>query len=571
MLVYGDPVRTIDLASWSDRLASPVSGASAIARHAERVARLILTGQALQAVADAQFEAAGERDVETPETQALGDLLLSLACEVGASWRGARVEEARLTPPRLTGRLVAREPEGYAFYALYPELYYDAARRCGPEPQALALGLRSIGTSLAAVVAAGLGGRDLATVRPKGPVFAREIDAPDLARRLAGGPRLVAIVDEGPGLSGSSFKAGADFVRAAGPAHRRLLFPSHRKGPGGEAAPETRNLFKRGPCAFAPFEEGVLASGRLAAWAEDLVGPALGPLEDLSGGLWRARLYAREADWPAVDIMQERRKYLLRTAEGAFLLKFVGIGDGGAHKAAMARDLGQAGLAPEHVGFRHGFSIERWIDDARPLDPRADRPRLLRALGRYIGFRRRFRVEAGSGAHPDLLKRMVARNVGLALGADAGAQAARAMDALTPARVTPIATDNRMHAHEWLARHDGALLKADGVDHHAGHDLIGAQDIAYDVAAASFEFDLSAGELRGLCGAVAQASGAAVETASIAPYRTAWIAFELGRMTLARAGAGAGPEQARLDARVRYLTEAARRMLADPAWPFAGN
>ena len=41
--------------------------------------------------------------------------------------------------------------------------------------------------------------------------------------------------------------------------------------------------------------------------------------------------------------------------------------------------------------------------------------------------------------------------------------------------VRRIETDNRMHAHEWLVRPDGSLLKADAVDHCEAHDLIGAR------------------------------------------------------------------------------------------------
>ena len=71
-------------------------------------------------------------------------------------------------------------PEGYAYYALYPETYVAAAEQFirGRRPgTAVCVGLRSIGTSLSAAVAAGLeaaGWRVLAlTLRPRGHPFQR--------------------------------------------------------------------------------------------------------------------------------------------------------------------------------------------------------------------------------------------------------------------------------------------------------------------------------------------------------------------------------------------------------------
>ena len=57
--------------------------------------------------------------------------------------------------------------------------------------------------------------------------------------------------------------------------------------------------------------------------------------------------------------------------------------------------------------------------------------------------------------------------------------------------VRRVETDNRLHAWEWLHTPDGRLLKTDALDHHAGHDLIGCQDITWDIAGATVELDLS--------------------------------------------------------------------------------
>src|SRR5205085_3724332 len=106
---------------------------------------------------------------------------------------------------------------------------------------------------------------------------------------------------------------------------------------------------------------------RLESWLADLVGPATEPLVDISGGDWRAQRYRSEGHWPAAHLQQERRKFLLRTASGTWLLKFAGVGAEAERKLDRARRLAAAGFCPEVAGYRYGFLVERWIEDATPL------------------------------------------------------------------------------------------------------------------------------------------------------------------------------------------------------------
>src|SRR5689334_11232368 len=87
-------------------------------------------------------------------------------------------------------------PEGFAYYALDPELYRMAARRFVEDvhPQSVAvIGIRSIGATLGAIVEAelrklGLSTR-FATVRPRGHPFQRRVCADyDLAHSWLGWP-----------------------------------------------------------------------------------------------------------------------------------------------------------------------------------------------------------------------------------------------------------------------------------------------------------------------------------------------------------------------------------------------
>src|SRR4051794_26733771 len=86
-----------------------------------------------------------------------------------------------------------------------------------------------------------------------------------------------------------------------------------------------------------------------------------------------------------------------------------------------------------------------------------------------------------------------------------GEEAAREIDRCLPQLdelqgfVRRVETDTLLHPWEWLRTPDGGLLKTDALDHHAGHDLIGCQDIAWDIAGAMVELDLSDSEEDRLC------------------------------------------------------------------------
>ena len=81
-------------------------------------------------------------------------------------------------PVRCPNPLWSKYPEGYAFYSLYPEFYYESAlkfvRDVGPS-HAVCIGIRSIGTSLSSVIVAALESTGCPatsfTVRPRGDYF----------------------------------------------------------------------------------------------------------------------------------------------------------------------------------------------------------------------------------------------------------------------------------------------------------------------------------------------------------------------------------------------------------------
>ena len=120
--------------------------------------------------------------------------------------------------------------------------------------------------------------------------------------------------------------------------------------------------------------------------------------------------------------------------------------------------------------------------------------RVVEQVGRYLGFRaRHFEAGAEQGASLKALAEMARFNTAQTLGEEAACDLDPLLrDAgLLEGAVRRVETDNRLHAWEWLHAPDGRLLKTDALDHHAGHDLIGCQDIAWDIAGATVELDLS--------------------------------------------------------------------------------
>jgi hypothetical protein len=585
MLVYGDVRRQADPDDEVARLLDAVEAARGLgpglARHAALAGALIAAGELVQGVADVAFRETG-RDAHEGATARLTGLLARLAEAVWASWRSgfgvgalpSRDAIARACAELRPDPLEIRLPEGFAFYAVYPEAYAASAAASGLSSRATVIGLRSIGTSLGAMVAAGLGAADLVTVRPTGHPFRRGLRLSESLRHRFGQDGSFAVADEGPGLSGSSFGAVLRELESRGIAADRVaLFPSHAGAPGHEATEETRRLFGQARRHLLTFDDLVLGAERpehrLEAWLAPLVGLLSAPLAEISGGAWRALRFDDRAAWPPANPMQERRKFLARTATGTWLAKFVGLGAEGERKVRRARALHAAGFTPEVAGFVHGFLVERWIEGAVPLARGLIDPlRLAERVGDYLGFRAAaFACEPGRGASLDALWEMARHNAAEALG-DAAAGAIDGWRHALPrlaAQVRPVETDNRLHRWEWLVLPDGTILKTDAVDHHAAHDLVGCQDIAWDLAGAAVELGLDGAAGRRLRAVVARRTGRDPDPDLVAWLEIAYAAFQLGAATMA--GHSADPEErARLAAEAgRYRRRlAARLRVASP-------
>lgn len=575
MLVYGDTKRVEDPREKAARIREGLERLAVlqlrVERHATVADLLVEAGELEQGLLDHQLAMHGE-ERPTPVGEAASRLTRAVAEVLLPSFRTrgrlppgpavrfatAPIEEAleALLAQELPETIAVSVPEGYAFYGVYPETYFCAAEALRDEGDAplRVVGIRSIGTGLAAAVAALAGERaTLASVRPEGHPFQRKVVigqrlGRDLLSGLEAGtgpvkPRF-AVVDEGPGLSGSSFGCVADWLEDRGVTTEAIsFFPSHGGGLGPYASERHRRRWEKARRPVAEFETvftGPEARWPLALWAEDLTGPAEGPPEDLSAGRWRAKHFPDRMQWPPADVQGERRKYLVTAGERHWLLKFAGLGRYGREKLELAKELAGAGLIPPVSGLRHGFLVGAWLDNARPLPlaPEVDRLALLNAVARYLAFRaERFPAPAENrGASPVKLYEMAAFNIQRALGPGWNDEVRLWWERLSQiaSLERPVLSDNRMHAWEWLVTPGGRILKTDALDHHRGNDLVGPQDIAWDLAGAAAELELDQGELSLLSDAVARRSRTVrPEPVQLGFYTVAYLAFQTGRHTLA--------------------------------------
>lgn len=544
MIVYRDPWRTVETAR---ELAALRRAAAA----ADAAGVLVRLGELEQAAVDALHP---REDGWTAVDEAFRRAARRVAAAFLAAERGVpspaplRAALAALDAHagRLPPRLVVRPPEGYAHYALDPRGYVRAAERyraavgAARAARAVVIGVRSIGTSLSAVVAAVVGAGRTATVRPRGETGARRVAADAaLSRRLvdwlrAGGDAL--IVDEGPGATGETFAAVAAWLRELGVEDRRIvLFPSRDWGM--PLAPPERAAWFGAARKFAP----PIGDDRPTHVAARL---GLAAPRSLCGGRWRD-VVPGAARLPACT-GHERAKHLAAARDGsAALLRFAGLGRWGAEAADRARRLAAADAGPEVLGFHDGFLALRWAEGA-PVTRDAGRdPAFRAALTRYLAVRAKAFVTGREVDAAPILE-MLRTNAAEALGpATPGlGPALRRLERL-PAREAVVA-DARVHAWEWV-RTAAGFAKVDAVDHGDGLRLPGPTDRAWDLAGAVVEFDLdepAAAELVRRCAGTAPAEAAAL-AAAVAAYRPAYAALQLGAAMLAMHEAEDAEDRAR--------------------------
>ena len=446
----------------------------------------------------------------------------------------------------LSGRVWVKASKGFASDALFPERYREAASRWAAEHanstkrDVLVVGIRSIGTTLSAVVAATLRGRGFRarrmTVRPKGHPFDRYVRLSKV--RPAD---WALIVDEGPGPSGSSVLAVADALASAGMGGIHL-FPGHDLGPGAMASEKKRARWREFPSYSSSLDALELGGLPLAEALWKSLGATSGDLltrvVPCGNGAWRELHDWDRSAWPAVCRTFERAKFLCEGISGRrILFKFAGLATAPGMRASAAEvlalrvaRLSREGLTAVPLGTAHGFVATEWLD-GRPLDVSCASPALLRRIGGYIAAASGPPLSGGAArAARTRLETMLCVNVREALGDDA---AGAALSLIRPVPVldsTPRCGDGRLAPHEWIATRDGRVLKTDAGGHDLDQTWSGRQPVFWDLAGAILEWNLDeSGERFLLDGFVARGGGRCAPLV-LGAYGVAYAAHRAGLM-----------------------------------------
>ena len=272
----------------------------------------------------------------------------------------------------------------------------------------------------------------------------------------------VVIVDEGPGISGSSFLATAEAIEAAGIDARRIVMIGSRE-------PEVEGLrAPRGAERWRRFTFRSVSDRPLLPEGAD---------QELGGGLWRRIVLTDFENQPACWTQLESSKYL--SADKKILAKFHGFGHYGRVIEERAKKLGEAGFSPKPLGQVRGFGQYEFLP-GRVLTQSDLSPRIVQRLAEYCSLRKEaFSTEES----PHELETMANYNWECEFGE-------KLEDPIRLETEHRVIADGRMLPHEWLFTEDGRVLKTDAVGHGDDHFFPGPCDIAWDVAGTIVEWQM---------------------------------------------------------------------------------
>jgi hypothetical protein len=597
MIVYGDPGFTADVDRLAERLRARIPGlnpplltnGTCLARVAvlDRFRDLLVeAGQLEQAFADLPDNGAASGRAGSSRLQSIQSITEAAAeafCTVRETGRPGATTLSRLRGlleglGHVQAEARVRVPEGFAFYRLYPEQYGEAALAWAAEhpsalcPRVLVVGIRSIGTTLSAVVSAALAGTGRQvrriTLRPVGPPFDRRAHVePAIARGSTG----AIVVDEGPGLSGSSMAAVASALSRAGMDAAAISFmPGHAREPGSQAGESTRAWWARTRRYVVPLENlrwfGLPFHRVLACLTGELTG-CTGPVQvqDLSAGRWRDVLSDGEREgtvaWPSF----ERAKYRCVDGTGRKVLwKFGGFaggaggieGHGGAagdFETMVAR--AREGWTRAPLGCGHGFVAQPWIEGKRLRADPADNGS-TRMLARYVAASRGPAMSRATvGGSRQRLGEILECNAREGVGEAAACRARSWSREVASLWVEGLLAghDSHLAPHEWVSA-DGRVFKTDCVSHACGHTAPGLQPSGWDLAAAMVEWRLAPNGRADLLATAAAAGLGPVDRRLVDYCRAAYAAFRMGECRQEMAAGHAGLQRAS-EGYERYLAE----------------
>jgi hypothetical protein len=408
--------------------------------------------------------------------------------------------------------------EGFAYYALHPGKVAALIETMRLGTRVGVLGIRSIGVTLSAVACASLALRGTWSqricVRPAGHPYDRKLEVTPSLRRwlaLAEGAEFL-LVDEGPGISGSSFLSVAEALESCGVAASRIhLLGSREVDPATLRAPDARRRWER--FAF----NGVPAA--------PLEPPGAGV--NISGVVWRRTLcrhfQCAEDAMPAVWAPMEPASFLASNEQSIF--RFEGFGHYGDAIGARSALLADSGFAPRYFGNCRGFG-EYALVPGRMLNTCDLSSELLERMSCYLAFRSTaFTTSAEQTPELEAMLRWNWQN-------EFSEELSNAESQLNAERV--VVCDGRMLPHEWLRTEQGEILKLNAGSHGDNHFFPGPCDIAWDIAGTIVEWELQWEARVFFVGEYTRRSGDPVAK-RLGPYLLAYATFRMAWSRMAAA------------------------------------
>ena len=389
--------------------------------------------------------------------------------------RGALNLVASLGAEILTGLpevLRLSEPEGFAYYALHPGDFADAVAPFAHSGPLALVGIRSIGTTLSALSMAQLRKTQTPasriTVRPTGHPYDRKTSFTSsqtkwVQQNNSHGATFL-VLDEGPGLSGSSFISVAESLVQQGVAPDSIVMMGTREcDPAQLCAADAVKRWSR-------FGWRRVGSRICQRFSDSTF---------LAGGTWRERFLVRSSMWPGCWKEMESLRFL--TPSGKHIVKFEGFGRAGKSTLERAQALHESGFGPEVEDVKDGMHSYSFVK-GQPLSRLHVTSDILDRIAKYCAYRERdFLGPRDEGRQ---LREMVQFDFSQVTGISLDLPA----DCFSTHKA--VVVDGRMQPHEWILCESGEALKVDAVQHGDDHFLPGPTDIAWDMAGAIVEWDL---------------------------------------------------------------------------------
>ena len=437
-----------------------------------------------------------------------------------------------------TYSLSITRPEGFAFYGLHPLDYADATGKLNFSGNGaiVVIGIRSIGLTLGEVVAAALRAKlgeqhevKFFHVRPIGHPYDRQCHFSEQQIHTiadVGASARIIIVDEGPGLSGSSFLSVGEALLALGVKAPQInLLCSRDVDPDELVTPNGAERWRR-------FQTHVVRRNHFKAEPGAVSIPA---------GAWRSAI-SDDSEWPG--LWTAMLPVACCSADGEQVFEYHGLGRYARGVRERANLLAVLGFAERAAPAANGFSRINPVSGKR-LSKAALSRSVLDRIAEYLAARAKF-IGAGSEPATAELENATRFNFLQATGRELP-------DDFELPTHRVVISDSQMMPCQWLQPdYEAPLVKLDAALHGDGHFLPGPVDTAWDIAGALIEWEMDEQSVDYLIHRYEELASEDVSH-RLAPYLVAYAAFRNGYCRMAASAMASDPAEQQL-----LLRDAAR-------------